>query len=71
VVLLNDTTTQGAITVGEQLRASIENLSIPHVHSSHQQVTISIGVATSRFDLPEPPVKTAKARLKMADNALL
>ncbi len=70
VVILPDTTCSGAINVGEQLRASIAALAIPHEHSSHQCVTISLGVATCRFDLPEPVAHNAKALLKMADNAL-
>lgn len=70
VVILSDTANEGAITVGEQLRTSVAALDIPHEHSEHGRVTISLGIATCRFDLPTTPAPNARALLKMADNAL-
>lgn len=70
VVILSDTTADGAMTVAESLRAKVEALNIPHGYSNHGQITISLGIATCRFDQADPGIRNAKALLKMADNAL-
>lgn len=44
VLLLPDTPLEGALAVGEQLRASIEALNLPHPSSDFEHVTISVGV---------------------------
>jgi len=47
VVLLPETSADGAATVAENLRARVEALGIPHETSRRKVVTISIGYATS------------------------
>lgn len=47
-LVLPDTDTQGAATVGETVRAGVENLAIEHARSSVSRfVTISVGVAVA------------------------
>ncbi|MBI5322695.1 diguanylate cyclase [Bradyrhizobium sp.] len=44
-LLLPNTGAQRAMEVGETVRATIRSLDLPHATSSHQAVTVSIGVA--------------------------
>lgn len=70
VVILPNTGNKGALNVGESLRADVAALNIPHSRSSYGCVTISLGIASCHFDLPNPLAHSAQALLKMADNAL-
>jgi diguanylate cyclase (GGDEF)-like protein len=47
-LLLPNTASIPAIEVGEMVRAAVRNLAMPHATSSHQQVTVSVGVAAVR-----------------------
>jgi diguanylate cyclase (GGDEF)-like protein len=47
-LLLPNTASIPAIEVGEMVRAAVRNLAMPHATSSHQQVTVSVGVAAAR-----------------------
>jgi diguanylate cyclase (GGDEF)-like protein len=44
-LLLPNTSAAGALDVGEIVRAAVQNLGLPHATSSHQTVTVSVGVA--------------------------
>ena len=46
ICLLPETNTVGANTVAEQIQQGVKDLSIPHIFSKHQIVTLSIGIAT-------------------------
>jgi len=47
-LLLPNTDTARALEIGEMVRAAIQDLSIPHATSSHQTVTVSVGVACTK-----------------------
>ncbi|BCO08964.1 hypothetical protein GF1_13400 [Desulfolithobacter dissulfuricans] len=47
VVLLPDTSLEGALHVAERIRLNVKNLEIPHKKSPTQSVTLSLGVATT------------------------
>ncbi len=47
-LLLPNTASSRAVEIGETVRAAVRNLAMPHATSSHQQVTVSIGVACAR-----------------------
>jgi diguanylate cyclase (GGDEF)-like protein len=47
-LLLPNTASQRAVEIGEMVRAAVRNLALPHATSSHQQVTVSVGVAATR-----------------------
>jgi len=49
-LLLPNTEVGRACEVGEMVRAAVERLALPHTTSSHQIVTVSIGVAGTRPD---------------------
>jgi diguanylate cyclase (GGDEF)-like protein len=67
VAILPDTDTNGACVVGERLRATIEELQIPHVGSRCSRVvTLSAGVATRLASMgsnPESLIAAADAAL--------
>jgi non-specific serine/threonine protein kinase len=70
--VLPETPLSGAIELGEEIRAAIEHLAIPHEGSSLGRVSVSIGVATllPRPDLdPEALVQTADRLLYEAKAA--
>lgn len=46
-LLLPNTDPVKALEVGETVRAAIQELALPHVTSSHQTVTVSVGVAAT------------------------
>ena len=46
-LLLPNTDSLKALAIGEMVRAAVQNLAIPHDTSSHQTVTVSIGVAAT------------------------
>ena len=47
-LLLPNTDVQRAQEIGEMVRAAIQNLAMPHLTSSHQTVTASVGVASTK-----------------------
>ncbi len=67
VGLLPDTELEGALNVAEKLRNAVDQLNIPHEHSSiSDHVTMSLGVATTVPSASETSmilVKSADARL--------
>lgn len=46
VMVLADTPLEGAITIGETVRATVQAMAIPHAASSFGVVTISVGIAS-------------------------
>ena len=44
-LLLPDTGSSRALEIGELVRAAVQDLAMPHATSSHQTVTVSVGVA--------------------------
>lgn len=50
VVILPDTSTEGACTVAEKVRKAVVSLGIPHAESPYGQVTVSLGVARIAAD---------------------
>ena len=67
VCLLPDTTLEGAVQIGEQLRSNIVDLKIPHDHSQiANHVTLSVGCATATPSLESYP----KDLLILADTNL-
>ncbi|AFQ42719.1 diguanylate cyclase domain-containing protein [Desulfosporosinus meridiei] len=67
VVVLPNTTVEGAVIVAETLRVSVENLEIPHRLSSvTPKVTISLGIAVGHANLANSPTPLIEA----ADKAL-
>ncbi len=67
VVILPDTSTNGAITVAERLRRAVEALAIPHEDSgTTTHVTISLGLTIVHPNKIESPEKI----VEMADEAL-
>ena len=66
-VILPSTDHQGALEVGERIRASVQLLAIPHAGSQdHGCVTVSVGIATTVPSLDE----SSDTLLSRADNAL-
>ncbi len=70
VVILPDTDKAGAQTVAKTMLKAIEQLNIPHQHSTFGYVTISVGIATCDYDADHTRIKSANALLKLADKAL-
>lgn len=46
-LLLPNTDSLKALAIGEMVRAAVQNLGLPHLTSSHQTVTVSVGVAAT------------------------
>jgi diguanylate cyclase (GGDEF)-like protein len=68
-LLLPNTSPQRAREVGELVRASVQDLGLPHATSSHQTVTVSIGVAAtlpSDSQTPGDLIEAADAALYAA-----
>jgi diguanylate cyclase (GGDEF)-like protein len=68
-LLLPNTASNQAAEIGESVRASIQRLAMPHCTSSHQTVTVSVGVATTHpsADLqPSDLIEAADAALYAA-----
>jgi diguanylate cyclase (GGDEF)-like protein len=68
-LLLPNTNSNRALEVGEQVRAVIESLAMPHCTSSHQIVTVSVGVACTRPNDSQGPgdlIEAADAALYAA-----
>ncbi|MGD8935595.1 MAG: diguanylate cyclase [Thiogranum sp.] len=70
VMILPDTTDEGALAVAEKVLASVANLKIPHANSAvADHVTLSIGVATAaphEDSQPEDLIETADKMLYRA-----
>lgn len=47
-LLLPNTEAARALEIGEAVRAAVQGLALPHCTSSHQTVTVSVGVAATR-----------------------
>jgi diguanylate cyclase (GGDEF)-like protein len=65
-LLLPNTDTRRALEIGEMVRAAIQNLAVPHATSSHQTVTVSVGLACTRPNDAAQPADLIEA----ADAAL-
>jgi diguanylate cyclase (GGDEF)-like protein len=66
-IILPDTDLTQAQRIAEAIRASVQALDIPHArHSSAQQVTVSIGIATLHAD----PLEDVETLIGAADRAL-
>jgi diguanylate cyclase (GGDEF)-like protein len=50
-----------ALEIAEMVRGAVQNLAIPHAASSHQTVTVSVGVATMRPNAGMQPVDLIEA----------
>jgi diguanylate cyclase (GGDEF)-like protein len=68
-LLLPNTNSARAVEIGEQVRSVIEGLAMPHCTSSHQIVTVSVGVACTRPNDSQQPgdlIEAADAALYAA-----
>ena len=65
-LLLPNTGSGRALEIGEKVRAAVEDLRLPHVTSSHEVVTASVGVACTRPNDTQRPGELIEA----ADAAL-
>ena len=68
-LLLPNTNATRALEIGETVRAAVQDLAIPHATSSHQAVTVSIGVACAQPNDAQHPgdlVEAADAALYAA-----
>lgn len=67
IIFLYDTNIEGALNIGEKVRESVEQLSIPHTGSKvSDYITISVGVSSTRPD----QVENSSTLIKSADQAL-
>ena len=70
-LLVPNTEADRAIGIGEMVRAAVLDLALPHATSSHQYVTVSIGVACTRPNASQSPsdlIEAADAALYAAKN---
>jgi diguanylate cyclase (GGDEF)-like protein len=68
-LLLPNTDTARAREIGEAVRTTVQALALPHVTSSHECVTVSVGVACTRPNLSQRPgdlIEAADAALYAA-----
>ena len=68
-LLLPNTEAVRALEIGEMVRAAVQDLAMPHATSSHQTVTVSVGVAAARPDTTQRPgdlIEAADAALYAA-----
>ncbi len=68
-LLLPNTDTARALEIGEMVRAAIQGLGMPHATSSHQTVTVSVGVACTKPNDTQRPgdlIEAADAALYAA-----
>ena len=68
-LLLPNTDAARALEVGEIVRAAVQDLAMPHATSSHQTVTVSVGVAGTRPSTTQQPgdlIEAADAALYAA-----
>jgi diguanylate cyclase (GGDEF)-like protein len=68
-LLLPNTIAGRALEIGEMVRAAIQSLAMPHSTSSHQTVTVSVGVACTKPNDTQRPgdlIEAADAALYAA-----
>jgi diguanylate cyclase (GGDEF)-like protein len=65
-LLLPNTDTDVAMTIGETVRTAVQALALPHATSSHQTVTVSVGIACTSPNETQQPIDLVEA----ADAAL-
>jgi diguanylate cyclase (GGDEF)-like protein len=68
-LLLPNTDAARALEIGETVRAAVQNLGLPHLTSSHQTVTASVGVACTKPNAAQRPgdlIEAADAALYAA-----
>jgi len=68
-LLLPNTDAKRALEIGEMVRTAVEALAMPHSTSSHQTVTVSVGVACTRPNAAQQPgdlIEAADAALYAA-----
>jgi diguanylate cyclase (GGDEF)-like protein len=68
-LLLPNTDAARAKDIGEMVRTAVEELALPHVTSSHERVTVSVGVACTRPNASQRPgdlIEAADAALYAA-----
>jgi diguanylate cyclase (GGDEF)-like protein len=65
-LLLPNTAPDRALEIGEMVRTTVQDLAIPHRVSSHQAVTVSVGVASTKPNETQQPGELIEA----ADAAL-
>jgi diguanylate cyclase (GGDEF)-like protein len=68
-LLLPNTESKRAVETGEMVRLAVEGLAMPHVTSSYQKVTVSVGVACTRPNAEQKPgdlIEAADAALYAA-----
>jgi diguanylate cyclase (GGDEF)-like protein len=68
-LLLPDTDAPRALEIGEMVRAAVASLAMPHCTSSHQTVTVSVGVASTKPNDTQRPgdlIEAADAALYAA-----
>jgi diguanylate cyclase (GGDEF)-like protein len=68
-LLLPNTDASRALEIGEIVRAAVQDLAMPHATSSHQTVTVSVGVADARPNDSQHPgdlIEAADAALYAA-----
>jgi diguanylate cyclase (GGDEF)-like protein len=65
-LLLPGTDAEAAIKAGETVRAAVQTLALPHITSSYQTVTVSVGVASTLPNGSQKPIDLIEA----ADAAL-
>ncbi|WMT75100.1 diguanylate cyclase domain-containing protein [Bradyrhizobium sp. Ash2021] len=68
-LLLPNTETARALEIGEMVRAAVQGLGLPHATSSHQTVTVSVGVACTKPNDSQRPgdlIEAADAALYAA-----
>jgi diguanylate cyclase (GGDEF)-like protein len=68
-LLLPNTDASRALEIGEAVRLAVQNLALPHATSVHQNITVSIGVASTRpndIQRPGDLIEAADAALYAA-----
>jgi diguanylate cyclase (GGDEF)-like protein len=68
-LLLPNTNPERARQIGEMVRAAVQDLATPHATSSHQIVTVSVGVACTKPNQAQRPgdlIEAADAALYAA-----
>jgi diguanylate cyclase (GGDEF)-like protein len=68
-LLLPNTEALRALEIGEMVRAAVQDLAMPHATSSHQTVTVRVGVAATKPDTTQRPgdlIEAADAALYAA-----
>jgi len=71
-LLLPNTGAPRALEIGEMVRATVQDLGLPHVTSSHQIITVSVGVAATLPNETQRPgdlIEAADAALYAAKHA--